>query len=249
MFFGSKSTIGIECGVTSWVDQWVYGNICFWVTGEAVGQYEETVTLGVAAFYLRRTLRYVGQRHQAAFEKLTAEEALEFPQNGLINGGFQSTSEADHFNTKICIFPNGCEAFDNVRAVLLEQSIHERFIWKSEADQKAHQAFLPIGEYKTVVRSFLDWVVPTIGDDPLSYHYDGILFVFAGHFINPTRKGLEALVRRFGGEVVEQVTEDVSYVVVGNVGREGNSRAIQASALNVSIITVDEFMTMLPSLP
>lgn len=68
-------------------------------------------------------------------------------------------------------------------------------------------------------------------------------FVFTGSLQHFTREEAEALVKKYGGRASSSVSQKTNFVVVG---KEPGSKLQKARELNVTILTEEEFLRMLP---
>ncbi len=121
------------------------------------------------------------------------------------------------------------------------EAVHE--IGRITAESVA--AFFALPETKTMLDKLHRAGVEAAGDDsaPVSDHFAGKTFVFTGALTQRTREEAEALVRRFGGRASGSVSKQTSYLVAGE---NAGSKLTKAQSLNVTVLTEDEFASLLP---
>lgn len=248
MIFGSKNRFAIESEIVESAE-FNFGRICFWVEGTVLGDYDTTVILDPLADFLSTTLCYEGERHDQALLDVSAEQALNQVYSSLY-GADTSTQQAPtdeqlHSYQKLSICPNGCEAFDGELVILLEDDIGERWIWREFTQKVVHVMQLEFGEYERAVGEFLAWLEASTSYRAPGTHFLDKVFVFVGDF-SQHRKDLEEIVVRFGGRVHHRVSERTSYLVVGKMKKQAGDKLSQARALNIPVLSEEEFLSLLP---
>ena len=68
-------------------------------------------------------------------------------------------------------------------------------------------------------------------------------FVVSGVFMKVTRNQLKLLIEKNGGRVVSSITKKTNYVVAGD--KMGPSKRIKAENLGITILSEDEFLSMI----
>jgi len=167
--FGSKLSFAIEADAIE-ADQRqshtgiVFGHICFWVAGQQVGDYEQTVVLGAPACILGASLVFQGERRDDAIDGKSKEEALVLIHNALYElgpvGEEKTYAECVRLRKrfeKFDICTNSSEAFDGVFAVLIDMNDGGRFIWRGYENRGVQEVLLAAGEYEDALRAFLSW--------------------------------------------------------------------------------------------
>jgi NAD-dependent DNA ligase len=248
MIFGSKNRFAIESEIVENVE-FNFGRICFWVEGTVLGDYDTTVILNPIADFLSTTLSYEGERHDQTLLNVSPEQALSQVYSALYGGDTSThqapTEEQLHSFQKLSICPNGCEAFDGELVILLEDDKGERFIWREFTQKVVHVMQLELGEYERAVGEFLAWLAASTGYSTPGKHFLDKVFVFAGDF-SPNRKNLEGLVVRHGGRLHHRVSERTSYLIVGKMKEQPGDKLSQARALNIPVLSEEEFLSLLP---
>jgi hypothetical protein len=155
----------LESEVHHPVKNYAFGQICFWVNGKQLGNYEQMIILSPIADYLRTTLCYQGERQDETLINILPEQALNIIYSALYGDDNNVENNQDKNQqwkqySKFCICPNGCESFDGELAVLLEDCEGEIFIWRDYYDRKVYEMRLEADEYESTVQAFLDWVNP-----------------------------------------------------------------------------------------
>jgi hypothetical protein len=247
---GAKARFAVQGELPAERQAYAFGRICLWAGGFRIGDYEQTVIVTVPAEYFRQTLRERGNRHDPALDGRSAEEVLRVVHDALFgdpgDAPMRTLVERRKRFAKFCICPNGSEAFDGDQMVLLEQQENARLIWRGHDETATQEIGLALGEYEGTIQSFLAWLDPVVGHDPLSVYFADQVFVFVGHLSHRTRAEAEALVRRLGGSVHRRVTRSTTRVTAGALSREAQATVNRARSLNIPVLTESEFDALLP---
>ena len=86
-------------------------------------------------------------------------------------------------------------------------------------------------------------VTPVEAEAPVSDIFAGQTFVFTGKLEKFTREDAEETVMKMGGKAAGSVSAKTNYVVAGP---GAGSKLVKAEQLGVSVLTEEEFLTMLP---
>jgi DNA ligase (NAD+) len=99
-------------------------------------------------------------------------------------------------------------------------------------------------ENQNLVRALRDCgVTPTEPEGPISDLFSGQTFVFTGKLEKFSREAAEELVMKMGGKAAGSVSKATTYVVAGP---GAGSKLAKAEQLEVTVLTEDEFLEMLP---
>ncbi|BAY07539.1 Imm42 family immunity protein [Calothrix sp. NIES-2098] len=252
MIFGLQQRFAIESELDSSTPQYLFGKICLWSSSMRLGNYDQVVLLPPVANFFQKTLRFQGKRTDQLLSTSSAGEVLNtirsilyrnLEYEGFIQQNFQQRKRYEKF----CICPNGSEAFDGEFAVLIESSEGERFIWEDFKTKNIHEIMLASAEYETVIQAFLDWIHPLINYDSLSDYFSDDVFVLVGNYKQISRPEIQALIRRLGGRIDQKVSEQTSFLVLGDTNSQGSYKIAQAESLHIPILTEEEFIALLPS--
>jgi hypothetical protein len=249
MMFGAQSRFAIQVTIHEPADQYRFGQICIWAGSRQIGDSSQTVMLAPVIDFLAESLVYQSNRSDPRFVGMPAAEVLATVHQALYGDPDPSASpeelrSAEKYYGRFQICPNGCEAFDGERAVLIEEGPRERFIWRNFADQSVEEIYLVAGEYEATIRELLQWAVRELGRDPASAAVLRKNFVIAGQFSMP-RAGIEQLIRRFGGQIERKISDQTSWLVIGRDQRRNSAISRQARSAGVPVLTENELLEML----
>jgi DNA ligase (NAD+) len=109
-------------------------------------------------------------------------------------------------------------------------------------------SFFESEENKDLLKRLRDNGVEPIEDDsvPDSDRLAGKVVVFTGALVRSTREEAEDLVRRHGGRASSSVSKQTDFLVAGE---RAGSKADKARTLGVTVLTEDEFLTMIGEAP
>lgn len=252
--FGSTAHIAVQVELLEPAGEFPVCHICLWADGMRIGDYQQTVLLSPIADFFRSTIGSHDRRIDDELGGLSPEQIVAAVKTVLFD---DAGSELPYDETrlrrleryrKLCICPNGCEAFDGELAVLIEREAGESFIWQDFTDKRVRELRLAQGDYEAVVRMFLAWADPLTGHDPSTEHFAGKTFVIAGKFSRP-QSDIVRVIRRLGGRVDRAVSERTSYVLAGQLMPQAARKIQQARTLNVPVLSEAEFDSLLPSGP
>jgi hypothetical protein len=255
MMFGVQSRFAIQVTIDKPADQYKFGQICFWAGGRQIGDYSQRVMLAPVIDFLADTLVYQSNRSGPAFVGMPAAQILAAVYQAIYGDPSPSASPEDMRSAaqeygRFQICPNGCEAFDGERAVLMEEhprveeSPRERFIWRNFTDQSVEEINLVAGEYEATVRDLLQWAVRELGRDPASAAVLKKNFVIAGQFLMP-RAEIEQLIRRSGGQIERKISDQTSWLVIGRDQKPNSAISRQARSAGIPVLTESELLEML----
>ena len=92
--FGSKSRFAVELSVNeSHGGSWLFGRLCFWVSGSMVGDFELGASLRDALFQIEHILHGRQRRSNPSLMPLPATEVAAMLDDGLFLGNNPSTEE------------------------------------------------------------------------------------------------------------------------------------------------------------
>lgn len=248
--FGSVEHIAVQVELLAPGEQRIVGGICLWAGGLRIGDDQQPVLLSPIADFFRSSIRFK-DRHIDELVGLRPEQILGAIKTALFSPSenrpsFEKASRSRLAKyRKVCICPNGCEAFDGEMAVLIDREDSESFVWQDYADKRVHELRLERGGYEAVMRMFLAWIDPLLGHDPLTEHFADQVFVIFGNFSRP-RSEIENLIRRLGGRVDRSLSARTSSVLVGEQMSQEPQSVPEARALGVPVLTEAQFWSLLP---
>jgi len=161
---GDKSVFAIEWEETRRTETRVYGHFCLWVSGRRIGDYEDTISLGVPIGFLESFLSHAGGRWLDILEGKSKEGVFAFVHGTVFGQGDETPERLRHdysFHSRLrTIFhldDIGQETFDDVEMILLDDrpSGMQRLIWRSPRDAPLQEIYLPNHVFDDVARQFL----------------------------------------------------------------------------------------------
>jgi hypothetical protein len=163
LIHGSLEAFGVECALDrrDGDGKYIFGRIRYWVKGEPLGDIDVVVLIGIVADRLRDSLQYRGKRDAFFVHGLpaqaTADEMWRRTFGDERSHGI-SFRETQANREKFLICPNGCESFDGVFAILLEEGAGERLVWSGMNNVgTAREARLPADSFERGAREFVAW--------------------------------------------------------------------------------------------
>jgi len=164
---GDRSSFAIEWEETA-VDEsrrWVRGHFCFWANGERIGQYEEELSLGDRAYWLRKFLSRAHERQLPALDGQPMEEVFAYIHG--LEGAPNPQRDwilDSHLRNVFYLDAVGGDAFlDHIDAILVndESAGVQRLIWRDRGDwcdgaeSRLSEAHLSDHTFDEVARQFL----------------------------------------------------------------------------------------------
>lgn len=177
MLFGSTSTFGIECEITSRQDErWIYGHLRMWANENPIGDYEDSIDLRGCLNWLVDFVRYENVRCEPSLDIKSKEEVFR-----LLFDSFMLTvpegvgilefvhKESKELMAARLAYPQARERFhldgvgmssfsDKWNVILVEKSDRvQRLIWRNLKDMQIHEALLTPGKFEHVTAHFITW--------------------------------------------------------------------------------------------
>jgi hypothetical protein len=161
MMIGSRERFAIEYAyVRGWVTEgqkWLYGHICFWAGGKRLGDFDDTVTLGVAIAEGNHILSHRGTRCDPELMSKSAQESFRIMDNALYEDDERTLEEIEADGAKYWRFAVHAltEAFDRWKVYLVEDELRARLIWRQlhDDDCTVHEAILLPGEFDDILEA------------------------------------------------------------------------------------------------
>lgn len=155
MIVGNRQRFAIEAELKEIVDGWVLGRFRFWLCGESVGNWEDSVDLKGCARWLRDFSSNPRNRFEASLVSASPEEVFQKVYEPVIGESVGRASIADAYG-RFHISHLGMSAFENFDILLLKDaSGGERCLWR-EGGGTVQECRLWRNEMENVAASFCD---------------------------------------------------------------------------------------------
>lgn len=162
---GKKEEFAIEWVINDFDEKHCIGNLCFWVGGKELGEFENESWLDSSLFYLEDFFRH---KHQRAYENSVtlSKEQLFFCLYGKFFSS-EAKESGEYLNMGIMrsIFwldDIGDASFrDSVSVILVDEPLQnqQRVIWKTTEEDTLYEWFLPLNTFEQVSKQFMSSVI------------------------------------------------------------------------------------------
>ena len=155
-------------------DAQVYGHLCFWASGERLGDFDQSVMLSAAARYLREFLSHSAERHVEALDGKLAEEVFAYVSETVYysEGAEKSRDPVARYVPKHLLYDwalhgrlraafhlddVGDATFQGMSMILFDDHSLgvQRLIWRYHGANDLHEARLPDHVFDAVAEQFL----------------------------------------------------------------------------------------------
>ena len=168
---GSKELFAIQWNIVEYIDSYCYGNFCFWIANQQVGNYNEISTLSIISSYLRDFLKNDTVRSIQGSQNLTKEKLFYLLYEQFFNGSSNDKNKYGEMGRLRDIFwldEVGEYCFrDKIGMILLNENTlaRQRLIWQNLESHAIFEAFIPANSFDMVARTFLQAL-----DEEIMFH-------------------------------------------------------------------------------
>jgi hypothetical protein len=158
MLVGEIGTFAIEAVGPEKPEDWVLGHFRFWLDGNAVGDWNDTVDLKGCIQWLLDFVANPRNRYEPGLESKSAQEIFELAYDPVIAEGDTVPREdppiPDAFS-RFHISHLGTSSFDAFDILLVKNAFgRERVLWRKAGESKIEECYLEAGAMESVVLSF-----------------------------------------------------------------------------------------------
>lgn len=165
MLIGDRNSFAVEFSVTEpRIEHWLYGNICYWVGNQMIGDYRLSCTLNGAVGALVQLLAYAGDRYNKDLLDRPANNAFLsiFDRLYVDSGQSDAQVQSDKRNYwRFQVIPFGLNVFDYWMCFLIEDDDIGRFLCKDFrlGDRaEVQETLLRAGEMDSILFSFVKYM-------------------------------------------------------------------------------------------
>ena len=160
---GNREVFAFEYTLLNKVDKYIFANLCFWIKGERIGDYEIECTISISLSFLEDFLEQYEHREYYKSYRLKKEVIFfelydKFFQNSI--KGFQE-SNMGKYQEYFWLDDVGDEAFrDKIGIILLnEPSVNrQRLIWKVFNTNTVNEAYIPMNYFDQHAKDFINHI-------------------------------------------------------------------------------------------
>jgi len=161
---GNPQEFAIEFHLTEKLDDYWYGNLCFWIGGSRVGNFNEISTITISVSFLKDFLIQKPHRHFDNSSSLSKEELFYQLYQRFFNSNsvkHQSTLSMGEFREIFWLDEVGEYSFrDKIGMILIDEPElkRQRFIWQMLDNDFIFEYFIPLDHFEVVANEFIKTV-------------------------------------------------------------------------------------------
>jgi hypothetical protein len=163
MIIGDQSSFAIECYHESIPNdsERVFGRMCIWVKGNALGNINEpSCMLNVTKYTLERVIEWFQYHGDEELYQLSDSEAFTFLNQTVYSAEYRTQTELSRIYYRYNHYDfltHGGESFDGKMSFIIAADKNFRILFEDIAG-KFHSGHIPIKEFLSVINLFFSWL-------------------------------------------------------------------------------------------
>jgi hypothetical protein len=156
--YGDKNRFAIEWNLASnHGGGWLFGNICFWIGGELVGDYSTCESLSELIPELKYPVGDCGNRRSQRFCQMPADDAFKLIYRAFFDMDFVTPEELELESWARFDVSLGTDSFDDWKLYLFDCASYSRLLIGRRSDagffEFLREQQLEVGEYDAAIRA------------------------------------------------------------------------------------------------
>ena len=155
MIEGDRQRFAIEGAVEERIDEWVLGHLRFWICGNAVGNWNDSVDLRGILGWLKDFEVNARSRYEPGLFELPGREVFRRVYDPVMANSKLAQPVIPDAYSRFHISHLGMSAFDRYDLLLLtDEHGAERCLWRASGSEEIHECFLWRREMERVAGRF-----------------------------------------------------------------------------------------------